>query len=73
MGDVPPDEAAGSPDYEDSTPYEKAGLSPGGQIYTNTELGKYVYGGKPREERERERERQTDRERETETETERDD
>ena len=25
--------------------FEKAGLSPGGQVYTNTELGQLFYGG----------------------------
>lgn len=30
---------------KDSTLYETLGLSPGGQVYTNTEIGKYIYGG----------------------------
>ena len=26
--------------------FEKAGISPGGQIYTETELGQFFYGGR---------------------------
>ena len=26
--------------------YDTAGISPGGQVYTNTEIGKLFYGGK---------------------------
>ena len=30
---------------EDRGSYDTVGLSPGGQVYTNTEIGKFIYGG----------------------------
>ena len=42
MGDVPMEENQEAT----GTPYDVDGLSPGGQVYANTELGKYVYRGK---------------------------
>ena len=43
MGDVPVGEEA---EEATGTLYDVDGLSPGGQVYANTELGKYVYRGK---------------------------
>lgn len=44
MGDIPGD----SPPSEGPSLYDTGGISPGGQIYTNTEIGKYIYGGETR-------------------------
>lgn len=43
MGDVPIEE---NQEAATGTPYDVDGLSPGGQVYANTELGKYMYRGK---------------------------
>ena len=46
MGDIP----ASSEEAPSKGPslYDAGGLSPGGQVYTNTEIGKYIYGGEIR-------------------------
>ena len=44
MGDVPTEEVPS----EGPALYDTGGLSAGGQVYTNTEIGKYIYGGEAR-------------------------
>lgn len=45
MGDIPSD----SPPSKGPSLYDTGGISPGGQVYTSTEIGKYVYGGETRD------------------------
>ena len=44
MGDIPTEEAPS----EGPGLFDTGGLSAGGQLYTNTEIGKYIYGGEAR-------------------------
>ena len=44
MGDIPGD----SPPSEGPPLYDTGGISPGGQVYTTTVIGKYVYEGETR-------------------------
>ncbi|CAI8027691.1 Selenoprotein S [Geodia barretti] len=48
MGDVPPEDATGGEETPSREPslFDKASVSAGGQIYTDTELGQYFYGGR---------------------------
>ena len=48
MGDVPAEGATGGEETPSREPslFDKAGISAGGQIYTDTELGQYFYGGR---------------------------